>query len=132
MPGAQAPGTPITQGREPAIAGESLKTVDAVARFTGSNADFYDDPGAYAPGFMLTPASQAKNLEVRLSAQSPIKAHPVIAARRSLSIVSCALCSSAIALANVASLKFGSATFQARRYPSTIFSFITAVVAFML
>ncbi|HYV83166.1 MAG TPA: hypothetical protein VE931_06620 [Pyrinomonadaceae bacterium] len=48
---------------------------DAVARFAGSTWFFTFDPGARAPGFMLTPASQAKNPAAQLENHSTIILH---------------------------------------------------------
>jgi hypothetical protein len=58
-PGAQAPGSNRIQGHEPAIAGESLKNVDAAARFTGSTAPLIVDLG-------LTPQALCLRLLRRL------------------------------------------------------------------
>jgi len=41
----------------------------AVARFTGSIAFLFSDPGACAPGFMLPPASQARSWESAFAAR---------------------------------------------------------------
>src|ERR1041385_675968 len=53
-PGAQAPGKSIERMFEPAIAGDSGG--EAVAGVAGSIRFSNLDPGAYAPGFMLSPA----------------------------------------------------------------------------
>jgi len=36
----------------------------AAAHFMGSAIQFDSDPGAYAPGFMLSPASQARQIKI--------------------------------------------------------------------
>ena len=48
------------KGPEPAIAGESLKNFALSPAIADSGVCFVIDPGARAPGFMLTPAPQAK------------------------------------------------------------------------
>ena len=50
--------------------GDSVNNFQAFARYRGLLTWMRWVPGACAPGFMLTPASQAKNLEARLFGQS--------------------------------------------------------------
>ena len=50
--------------------GDSVNNFQAFARYRGLLTWMRWIPGACAPGFMLTPASQAKNLEARLFGQS--------------------------------------------------------------
>ncbi|HJT29965.1 MAG TPA: hypothetical protein VJ784_21290, partial [Pyrinomonadaceae bacterium] len=49
---------------------EPVKRATAAARFAGSITFFDDDPGACAPGFMLTPASQAKSFLLTPASQA--------------------------------------------------------------
>ena len=51
---------------EPARAGDSCKTSHC-RPFHGLRANLFSDPGARAPGFMLTPASQAKSPALLIS-----------------------------------------------------------------
>jgi hypothetical protein len=51
-PGAQAPGSFQVDFCEP------MKWATALPAVRGLNVDFHIDPGAYAPGFILPPASQ--------------------------------------------------------------------------
>jgi hypothetical protein len=55
-PGAQAPGTGDKNRNRAREAGDS-----AAGRFARFNAFFASDPGACAPGFMLSPASRASH-----------------------------------------------------------------------
>jgi hypothetical protein len=57
-PGAQAPGSNYEITREP------VKRATATARFAGLIHFFDGIPGACAPGFMLTPASQVKTFKL--------------------------------------------------------------------
>jgi hypothetical protein len=59
-------------------AGDSTHAISAVARFTGSLLIVSTDPGAYAPGFMLSPAPRAlvnDCVVYRVSAYQPAS-HP--------------------------------------------------------
>jgi len=58
-PGAQAPGSIIKTAPNPR-SGRQPMDIRTVTRFTGSVPILIIDPGACAPGFMLPPASQAK------------------------------------------------------------------------
>ena len=57
-PGAQAPGSRVRKSIQPVKRAAAL-CVTAVARSAGSTAFFALDPGACAPGFMLSLASRA-------------------------------------------------------------------------
>jgi hypothetical protein len=60
-PGAQAPGKLQKNGAQARETGDSPTYFEAVARFAGSNASLLlTDPGACAPGFILSPASRAR------------------------------------------------------------------------
>jgi hypothetical protein len=52
-------GKPSRKGRKPVKRATAQIPAEAVARFTGFGLALYGLPGAYAPGFMLSPAPRA-------------------------------------------------------------------------
>ena len=60
-PGAQAPGCEFAFGNRARDSGRKLVTL-RLSPVSRAAKHLFRDPGAYAPGFMLSPASQAKSL----------------------------------------------------------------------